>query len=174
VVLHNVKAGSLDAASTDAINGGQIYTLGNSLASALGGGATFNSTTGTITAPSYNVQGKNYSSVGGAINALDTGLTSMQNNLNSVTAALQHQITKNRNIAAGGAASAFAMSQMRFNDRPGSQSLGMGGGFYDGQGAMAVGYGFTSEDGAWRGNASLSYTPGVNKLGVAGGITYSW
>ncbi|GJD35775.1 Autotransporter adhesin BadA [Methylobacterium aerolatum] len=174
VVLHNVGAGSLAASSTDAINGGQIYTLGNNLASALGGGATFNSATGTITAPSYRVQGQNYSSVGGAINALDTGLTSMQNNLNVVTAALQQQITKNRNIASGGTASAFAMSQMRFSDRPGSQSLGMGGGFYDGQGAMAVGYGFTSEDGAWRGTASLSYAPGVNKMGVSGGFTYSW
>lgn len=174
MVLHNVGAGSLAATSTDAINGGQIYSLGNSLASALGGGATFNSTNGTITAPSYRVQGSNYASVGGAINALDAGLTSMQNNMNAVSASLQHQITRNRSIAAGGAASAFAMSQMRFSDRPGTQSLGMGGGFYDGQGAMAVGYGFTSEDGAWRGTASMSYSPAFNKIGVAGGLTYSW
>ncbi len=174
VVLHNVGAGSLAATSTDAINGGQIYSLGNSLASALGGGSTFNSTNGTITAPSYRVQGSNYASVGGAITALDAGLTSMQNNMNAVSASLQHQITRNRSIAAGGAASAFAMSQMRFSDRPGTQSLGMGGGFYDGQGAMAVGYGFTSEDGAWRGTASMSYSPAFNKVGVAGGLTYSW
>lgn len=174
VILHNVAAGKIAAESTDAINGGQMFSLGNSLASALGGGSTFDAATGQMSAPSYKVQGSSYSSVGGAIGALDTGLTSLQNNMNQVTAHLQTQITRNRSIAAGGVASAFAMSQLRFSDRPGSQSLGIGGGFYDSQGAMAVGYGFTSEDGAWRGTASVSYTPGVNKLGVAGGLTYSW
>ncbi|MCJ2013056.1 beta strand repeat-containing protein [Methylobacterium sp. J-076] len=174
VVLHNVAAGKVTAESTDAINGGQIFALGNSLASALGGGSTFNGATGQFSAPSYRVQGASYESVGGAISALDTGLTSLQNNMNQVTAHLQTQITRNRSIASGGVASAFAMSQMRFTDRPGSQSIGIGGGYYDNQGAMAVGYGFTSEDGAWRGTASVSYTPTVNKLGVAGGLTYSW
>lgn len=174
VVLHNVAAGRLSADSTDAINGGQMVALGNSLATALGGGSTLDTSTGQITAPSYKVQGSTYTSVGGALTALDNGLTSIQNNMNLVTASLQTQITRNRSIAAGGVASAFAMSQMRFTDRPGSQSLGLGTGFYDGQGAMAVGYGFTSEDGAWRGTASLSYSPALSKFGFGGGLTYSW
>ncbi len=151
-----------------------MFSLGNSLATALGGNSTFNTATGEISAPSYRVQGSNYTNVGGAISALDTGLSALQNNMSQVTAHLQTQITRNRVIASGGVASAFAMSQMRFSDRPGSQSLGIGGGFYDNQSAMAIGYGFTSEDGVWRGTASVSYTPSVNKLGVAGGVTYSW
>ena len=94
--------------------------------------------------------------------------------MNQVAANLHTQIARNRVIASGGVASAFAMSQLRYSDRPGSQSLGIGTGFYDNQTAVAIGYGFTSEDGSWRGTASMSYTPGQNKLGVAGGITYSW
>ena len=174
VVLHNVAAGKIAAGSTDAINGGQMLSLGNSLATALGGGATFNTASGEISAPTYRVQGSNYTNVGGAISALDSGLMSLQNNMSQVTAHLQTQITRNRSIASGGVAAAFAMSQMRFSDRPGTQSIGLGTGYYDNQGAMAIGYGFTSEDGAWRGTASLSYTPGVNKVGVAGGLSYSW
>ncbi len=151
-----------------------MVALGNSIATALGGGSTLDTTTGQVTAPAYKVQGSTYTSVGGAITALDSGLTSLQNNMYAVTASLQTQITRNRNVAAGGVASAFAMSQMRFTDRPGTQSLGIGTGFYDGQGAMSVGYGFTSEDGAWRGTASLSYSPAINKIGMGAGVSYSW
>ncbi len=174
MVLHNVAAGKIAAGSNEAINGGQIFSLGNSLASALGGGSTFNTATGEISAPTYRVQGSNYTSVGGAISALDSGLSSLQNNMSQVTAKLQTQITRNRSIASGGVAGAFAMSQMRFSDRPGTQSIGIGTGFYDNQTAMAIGYGFASEDGTWRGTASVSYSPGVNKVGVAGGMSYSW
>jgi len=148
--------------------------LGTSLASALGGGAAFNAATGTITAPTYVVQGSNYSSVGSAIGALDSGITTVQNNLNAVASNLQNQIYENRDIAAGGVASAMAMGQIRYKDQPGSQSIGIGGGFYDRQGAVALGYGFTSADGAWRGNASVSYAPGVNKVGAGAGLSFSW
>jgi len=174
VVLHNVGAGSLTATSTDAVNGSQINSLGSSLASALGGGSTFNTMTGVVTAPSYSVGGNSYSSVGGAIEALDTGISNVQNNLNVVAADLQHQISENRDIASAGVAGAIAMGQIRYDDRPGSQSLGVGGGFFDGQGSVAVGYGFRSIDGTWRGNASLSYSPGVDKVGVGAGMSISW
>ncbi|KWC09739.1 hypothetical protein WL43_11575 [Burkholderia ubonensis] len=70
----NVAAGRVSATSTDAVNGSQLFAtntaidvlstsvsgvtanvnnLGNSAAGALGGGATYNPTTGTISAPSY-------------------------------------------------------------------------------------------------------------------------
>ena len=97
-------------------------------------------------------------------------MTSIRNNMNAVNA----KIDQNRDIAAAGTASALAASQIRFADRPGSQSLGIGGGLYDGQGAIAAGYGFTSADGAWRGNASVSYAPGVQKVGVGAGVSVTW
>ncbi|WP_343161848.1 hypothetical protein [Luteibacter sp.] len=81
----NIAAGS-DA--TDAVNVAQLKgaasSLGNAVASHLGGGAAYDSTTGTITAPSYSVQGATFSSVGGALDGLNTGLTSMQNQVASI------------------------------------------------------------------------------------------
>ncbi|MHB8285807.1 MAG: beta strand repeat-containing protein, partial [Caulobacteraceae bacterium] len=72
VALHNLAAGSLAAASTDAINGAQLYATGATLAADLGGGATFSTTTGLVSAPSYTVGGVNFSTVGGAIAAQNT------------------------------------------------------------------------------------------------------
>ncbi|WP_322063490.1 hypothetical protein, partial [Paraburkholderia sp. J63] len=42
VALHNVAAGAVSAGSTDAVNGGQLYSVASSTASALGGGSTVN------------------------------------------------------------------------------------------------------------------------------------
>ncbi|HET6913668.1 MAG TPA: YadA-like family protein, partial [Rhodanobacteraceae bacterium] len=92
-VITNVASGALNATSTDAVNGSQLYAtnqnvaanttaiattttnldnLGNSTASALGGGAAYNSGTGTISAPSYDVYGNSDSNVGQAISDLQT------------------------------------------------------------------------------------------------------
>jgi autotransporter adhesin len=58
----NVGAGIL---ATDAVNVSQLQPL----VTALGGGATFNTTTGAVTGPTYNVGGANYTDVGSAIAA---------------------------------------------------------------------------------------------------------
>jgi trimeric autotransporter adhesin len=171
VVLHNLGAGSLASGSTDAVNGGQINTLATSVASALGGGSTFDASTGTLTAPSYTIQGASYSTVGGALSAVDSSLTNLQNNLNSLSLfgeQLQNQVNENRQIAAAGVAGVIAASQIRFKDIPGKITLGLGSGFYDGQGAMAVGAGMTTLDNQWRMNGVLSYAPGVGR--IIGGV----
>jgi autotransporter adhesin len=69
-----VAAGTLAAASTDAVNGGQLLTANQRVAQAFGGGAglDFN---GQLTAPSYTIQGTVYSDVGSAFNAVDTKLS---------------------------------------------------------------------------------------------------
>ncbi|WP_263390472.1 ESPR domain-containing protein, partial [Psychrobacter sp. YGAH215] len=51
----NVANGATTSGSKDAINGGQLNTTAGSIASHLGGGATYNATTGAITAPSYQL-----------------------------------------------------------------------------------------------------------------------
>jgi trimeric autotransporter adhesin len=87
VVLDNVAAGSTAAGSTQAVNGGQLnYGLG-SVAASLGGGATYDSVTGAVTAPTFSVAGGNFSTVGGALNGLDTAITG----LTSGTAGLVQQ-----------------------------------------------------------------------------------
>lgn len=177
VVLSNVAAGALTATSTQAVNGSQVYNLGSNIATALGGGATFNTTTGAVTMPTYTIQGQSVQGVGAAFSALDgavSNLGSQVSNLATITSQLNQQVQKNRRIASAGVAGAIASSQVRYDDRPGKISLGFGGGHYDNQGAFAIGVGATSEDGRWRLNATVNYAPGVNKVGAGAGVSLSW
>ena len=74
-----VLAGTVAAGSTDAINGGQLYTANQRVAAAFGGGAGLDGS-GQLTAPSYTVQGATYNNVGGAVNALDLQMTQLTTN----------------------------------------------------------------------------------------------
>jgi autotransporter adhesin len=74
--IQNVAPGVLSAASTDAVNGSQLYSLatgvnvlGSSIADSLGGTSTYNSTTGAVTA-GFSYAGGSYSSVQNVLNAL--------------------------------------------------------------------------------------------------------
>ncbi|WP_244136407.1 YadA-like family protein [Burkholderia sp. BCC0405] len=75
--LTNVAAGAVNATSTDAINGSQLYGTANSVATALGGGSTVDAS-GNVTAPTYSLtdpaggSGKvDYHNVGDALTNLD-------------------------------------------------------------------------------------------------------
>jgi trimeric autotransporter adhesin len=70
--LTGVAAGTIAAASTDAVNGSQIAANQASVAAALGGGSKVNPN-GTISAPSYTVGSNTVADVGAAIAALQTG-----------------------------------------------------------------------------------------------------
>ncbi|WP_236596903.1 YadA family autotransporter adhesin [Paraburkholderia hiiakae] len=69
VALKNVAAGAVKAASTDAVNGSQLYGLASSTAAALGG-STSVKTDGSIGATRYVLSGKTYNNVGDALGAL--------------------------------------------------------------------------------------------------------
>ena len=75
VTLSNVAAGAVNATSTDAVNGSQLYKTANSTATHLGGGSAVQAD-GSISAPTYaltNASGAptNYSNVGDALTALN-------------------------------------------------------------------------------------------------------
>ncbi|WP_446687003.1 YadA-like family protein [Paraburkholderia rhizosphaerae] len=102
--ITNVKAGTIGAASTDAINGSQLYGEASSVASALGGGATVN-TDGTIKAPSYTVQGQTKTDVGSALAVIDTAttgnttsITNLTNNINNGKIGLVQQDATTKTI----------------------------------------------------------------------------
>ena len=69
-VITNVANGAISAASSDAINGSQLYTTNKYIADALGGDAEVNAD-GTITAPTYTIANTEYNNVGDALDALD-------------------------------------------------------------------------------------------------------
>ncbi len=89
--ITNVAAGTN---ATDAVNKGQLDALsissnnktdalGNSTANNLGGGASYDSTTGAVSSPTYTVNGNNVNNVGDAITALDKGWTLQSNGANA-------------------------------------------------------------------------------------------
>ncbi len=76
--VSNVAAGNISAASTDAVNGSQLFNAGQKVADALGGGSKVDAN-GNVTAPAYALTGgnpakgesKTYNNVGEALNGLD-------------------------------------------------------------------------------------------------------
>ncbi|MBW9133283.1 hypothetical protein JNC05_29820, partial [Paraburkholderia ginsengiterrae] len=112
--ITNVAAG-LNA--TDAVNVSQLQSEdakvnneGAATAAALGGGSTYNTTTGAITNPTYSVGGTTVNNVGDAITNLDgrvtqntTDITNLTNNINSGTVGLVQQdaVTRNITVAQG-------------------------------------------------------------------------
>ncbi|SDQ80982.1 YadA-like family protein [Brevundimonas sp. 374] len=71
VGLHNVAAGLIASGSTDAVNGGQAFALGQSLAAGFGGGSAFNPLTNTL-GVAITYQGVQYASLQAFLNALST------------------------------------------------------------------------------------------------------
>jgi len=69
--LTNLQNGAISASSRDAVNGSQLAALASSAATAVGGGSKVN-TDGTISAPSYTVNNKAFSTLDSALNAAAT------------------------------------------------------------------------------------------------------
>lgn len=129
--ITNLTAGSVSPSSTDAINGGQLYGISQSVATALGGGSIVNGN-GTISAPSYTIQGSTYTNVGSAFGAVDSRLTSISNQLSS--------------IGGGGNSTYFhANSTSPDSQTTGTDSVAIGpASVASGTGSFAAGHGATS------------------------------
>ncbi len=87
VALRNVAAGAVVAGGADAVNGGQLFGLGQSIASYLGGGASL-SATGTLLAPNYQIFGiqadgvtalGNFGNIGFAFDSISDSLVNLRN-----------------------------------------------------------------------------------------------
>ncbi|MHB2265958.1 YadA-like family protein [Aliihoeflea sp. PC F10.4] len=82
--ITNLADGAINAGSSDAVNGSQIAALSQSIADNLGGDSTVNPD-GTVSAPTYVIQGNTYNSVGGGFTAVDQSLTNINNQLNDIS-----------------------------------------------------------------------------------------
>jgi autotransporter adhesin len=113
-VVTGVAAGALAPASSDAVNGAQLYAQSASTAVALGGGSTVNAD-GSLSAPSYRVGGTVVNNVGSAITNLDgrvtqnssdiAGLQTTVGNLGGAVAnAVQYDSSAHDRITLGGVA----------------------------------------------------------------------
>jgi autotransporter adhesin len=80
--LTNLAAGALSATSTDAVNGGQLFGFGDSMAQSLGGGASMGAN--GFSGPTYLIQGGNYYNVGDALGALDGAISGIDSRLSAL------------------------------------------------------------------------------------------
>ncbi|TSD84301.1 hypothetical protein FFK22_033190 [Mycobacterium sp. KBS0706] len=78
VKLHNMDVGVVSKDSTDAINGSQLFGTAQSITNILGGGSKVNPD-GSITGPTFVVQGNNYSTIYDAVGAVNDSLTNINN-----------------------------------------------------------------------------------------------
>ena len=69
--IANVANGAVNASSSDAVNGSQLYNAASSVAAALGGGSSVGAN-GSVSAPTYQVYGTDVTNVQGALTALQS------------------------------------------------------------------------------------------------------
>ena len=130
--ITGVKNGGVSAASTDAINGSQLYGTSASTAAALGGGAGVDAN-GAVTAPTYNVGGITAHDVGTALSNIDgrttqntTDISNIQNQVTNVTEATKNAITYDSDahdkVTLGGTAAAGSGGVELTNVAPGELS----------------------------------------------------
>ncbi|QIO10243.1 ESPR-type extended signal peptide-containing protein [Acinetobacter lanii] len=145
--IKNVAAGAVSASSTDAINGSQLYavalgldtvtdTLGTKVASLIGGGSKYDPVTGTISDPSFTINGAEVSTLSAAISSLNSGLThffSVNNNdstldnyynngatgLNAIAIGVRAQAKAENGIAIGDSAIANSPYVIAIGERAG-------------------------------------------------------
>ncbi|QQP97656.1 YadA family autotransporter adhesin [Lysobacter enzymogenes] len=160
--LDNLAAGQIAAGSLQAVNGGQIATMGDSIASIFGGGSLFNG--GSFGAPNYSVQGGSYSDIGAAFAAVDASLTNLNNRIDNLPPATTPDPrvaidgTGNASVAAGSRAVAVGASA----SAGGSRATAVGGDSY------AAGANDTAIGGNARVNADGSTALGANSSIAAG------
>ncbi len=90
--IDRVGAGTIDAASGQAVNGAQVFGISESLAQALGGGASV-ANDGSVTTPAYALSNANAiagttgdaTSVGGGFDKVDAALGALQSSIGDIT-----------------------------------------------------------------------------------------
>lgn len=136
------------AVNTSTTNTNTLGTqLGNSTATALGGGSTYTSGVG-VSAPNYSIQGRNYASVGSAFGAVDNQISNMNQSIsglqNSVGILGAGLTSTNQRLdgvdrrAAQGIAIAGAMTAAPMPSAPGKTRVKLNNSYYRGYGASSI------------------------------------
>ena len=164
--ITNLAGGTQD---TDAINLRQLRAVADNLATSIGGGTTFNSTTGLFTGPNFTIRGTIYTDVGNALEALDTTLGVIS--ANNTSGFADATSTGEDALATGYGSSASGDQAAAYGTNAsagGTNSTAVGYGASASQAnTTAIGYGAsTSRAGQMAfGTAANSYTmPGITSL----------
>ena len=87
--ITNVAAGDVSSDSLNAINGSQLFSAGQGLATAIGGGAALNKD-GSITQPTFIVGGTSVHNVGDALSNIDGRVTTNTTDIAGIKEQLGH------------------------------------------------------------------------------------
>lgn len=101
--IEGLANGARTAADTAIV---RVDALGASTATALGGGAAFNGSTGSISAPSYAIGGQSYHDVGAALTAVDGQLSRLDTRIDALAGSSDRRFRH----ANGGIATAMALA----------------------------------------------------------------
>jgi autotransporter adhesin len=82
-LITNLADGEVSSTSSDAINGSQLAAVSQSVVNHLGGTATVN-VDGTITGPTYEIQGGSYTTVFNAFEAVDGEITNINTRIDNI------------------------------------------------------------------------------------------
>lgn len=82
-LITNLADGAITATSTDAVNGSQLHRVSQSIANHLGGTSTVNAD-GSVTGPTYTIQGSDYSTVYSAFEAVDGEITTINTRIDDI------------------------------------------------------------------------------------------
>lgn len=116
-----VGDGDVASGSADAVNGGQLHATADSLATALGGGASV-AADGTVSMPSYDFGGHSYAGVGATFVAIDDAFAAMDSAASSL--ATTQVVAGQDSVASGANTAALGDHAVASGDR--SIALGAG------------------------------------------------
>lgn len=122
-----------------------------------------------VAAGSAGTDAVNVSQLHGAVASMQGDI---QNEFRNEIKHLGSQIDAAKDLARSAAALGLAAAQIRYDDRPGRFSFGVGGGAFQGHGAVAIGLGYTSPDQHWRANVSGGIARGSD-AGIGAGLSFT-
>ncbi|WP_031357418.1 ESPR-type extended signal peptide-containing protein, partial [Caballeronia sordidicola] len=106
--ITKLTAGTVSAASTDAINGSQLFNTASTTAAAIGGGATVDAS-GKVTKPSITVDGSTYDNVAAATTAAGAAATAAKLAAGN---AVQYDSTSHASVTFGGTGAAVKLTNV--------------------------------------------------------------
>ncbi|WP_343621359.1 YadA-like family protein, partial [Acinetobacter proteolyticus] len=177
-VVTGVKDGAISATSKDAINGSQLNATNKKVVEFLGGGAGYDNITNSFTNPTYNVGGKDYNNVGGAVDALNKAdqalgsrIDNLDNKLEQAFYSTNQRIEDVEKKANAGIAAAMALEAAPYV--AGKYTYAAGASYHGGENAVGVTLRKTADNGRWSitgGVAAASQGDPSVRIGISGVI----
>ncbi|OBY72362.1 YadA-like family protein, partial [Acinetobacter gyllenbergii] len=150
-VVQGVKDGEIKAGSNQAVNGGQIHNISDSIKNSIGGNTTVNQD-GTI--KTNNIGGTGKDNIHDAIGSLNQSNQELGNKINNLGDQLQQvfydtnkRIDNLEDKMSAGIAATAALEQAPYV--PGKLTMAVGAAYYNDQNAVGVTFRRTADNGRW-------------------------